>query len=63
MFLILSSIFFNSKFFKNYLFILGYTGSLLLCAGFLWLLQAGATLCCGGQVFIAVASLVVEHRL
>ena len=39
-------------------FYFGCVGSLLLCAGFLWLGRAGATLRCG-----AVASLVVEHGL
>ena len=41
-----------------YLFIFGCVGSSLLCAGFLWLRRAGATLCCGVQ-----ASLVAEHGL
>ena len=27
----------------------GCVGSLLLCAGFLWLQRAGATLCCGAR--------------
>ena len=39
------------NFLKNlfilFIFIFGCVGSLLLCAGFLWLLQAGATLRCG----------------
>ena len=34
--------------FKNK-FIFGCVGSLLLCAGFLWLRRAGATLRCGAQ--------------
>ena len=36
-------------FFKFYLFIFGCIGSLLLCAGFLQLRRAGATLCCSAQ--------------
>ena len=42
----------NANFFLNkfiYLFIFGCTGSLLLCAGFLQLWRAGATLCCGAR--------------
>ena len=31
---------------EGYLFVYGCTGSLLLCAGFLWLWQVEATLCC-----------------
>ena len=36
-------------FLKFYLFIFGRVGSSLLRVGFLWLRQAGATLCCGAQ--------------
>ena len=39
--------FFLNKFI--YLFIFGCVGSLLLCAGFLQLRRAGATLCCGAR--------------
>ena len=46
-----------------YLFIYGCTGSSLLRTGFLWLWRVGATLHCGVQVLIAVASLGAEHRL
>ena len=35
---------------RGILFIYGCTGSSLLCTGFLWLQQAGATLCCIAQV-------------
>ena len=58
-----------------YLFIFGCIGSLLLCAGFLQLQWAGATLCpgarashcggfprCGAQALGAWASVVVVHR-
>ena len=59
-----------------YLFIFGCVGSLLLCAGFLQLWQAGATLhcgvrashcggfsCCGARALGAWASVVVAFRL
>ena len=41
----------------------GCVGSSLLHAGFLQLWRVGATLPCGAQILIAVASLVAEHGL
>ena len=45
------------------LFIFGCTGSSLLCAGFLWLWQVGATLVAIYRLLIAVASFAAEHGL
>ena len=46
-----------------YLFILGCTGSLLLCAGFLQLQRAGLLFVVVHGLLTAVASLVAEHKL
>ena len=43
--------------------LIGCIGSSLLHLGFLQLQQAGLILCCSAWLLIAVASLVVEHRL
>ena len=61
---------------RSLFFFFGFVGSLLLRAGFLWLLRVGATLgcgarashcggfsCCGARALGARASLVVVHRL
>ena len=45
------------------LFIFGCVGSSLLCAGFLWLQQAGATLCCGARTLGSWGSVVVARGL
>ena len=68
---------FQHPFFKkNYLFIFSCVGSSLLCAGFLQLRQAGATVCsgarvshwggffcCGARALAAQASVVMAHGL
>ena len=46
-----------------YYFIFGFTGSLLLCVGSLYLWPAGATSPCSRWLLTTVASPLVEHRL
>ena len=48
---------------KMSLFSFGFTGSLLLCAGFLLLQSRGCSLVVVCGLLIAVASLIAEHGL
>ena len=57
----LKCIYFLSCYFLKSVFIGGCAGSLLLCAGLLYLRALGAVLHCG--FLIVLASLVAEHRL
>ena len=50
-------------FFFNFIFIFGCVGSSLLCAGFLWLQRAGATLRCGARASHCGGFSVAEHGL